>query len=133
MAFANEYREQHAKKIIMNVGASAFDQLESGQKTLEMRIKKEGRTRISAGDIIIFKLQTGEEQKAEDEVSCEKKVLEVRTYLGISAVLKKEDPGKILPGRPNKKEFLAKALQHYKKAANGIDIERCEFEVIELA
>ena len=42
MAFANEHREQHPKKIILNVGATAFGQLEAGTKTMEMRLKKDG-------------------------------------------------------------------------------------------
>ena len=129
--FSNEYREQHTKKIILNVGSNTFDQLEQGLKTMEMRLKKENRIKISVGDIIIFKLQTGEDQRPEDEVSCEKKVIREATYTGLDSVLKNEPLANILPGKPNKEDFLKKALIHYKKAAKGIDIYTSEFEVIE--
>ena len=131
MAFANEHREQHPKKIILNVGATAFGQIEAGTKTMEMRLKKDSQTRISPGDIIIFQLQTGEEQKAGDEVALEKPVKDVRIHLGIEQVVEKEEVKFILPSRPDKKEFLKKAREHYKKAAKGIDISTAPFEVIE--
>jgi len=132
MAFANEHREQHPKKIILNVGSSTFDQLEAGTKTMEMRLKKDNRTKISPGDIIIFQLQTGENQKAGDEVTCEKEVADVRTRKGIDDVIKNEPVGSILPTKPNKKDFREKSVLHYSKAAKDVDIETAEFEIIEL-
>jgi ASC-1-like (ASCH) protein len=133
MSFANEYREQHAKKIILNVGNTTFGQIQAGSKTLEMRLKKDSQQKIMVGNILMFKLQTGEDQKPGDEITCEKKVVAVRVYAGLDAVLDKEPVASILPGRPNKKDFLAKAKAHYKKAAKGLDIHTAEFEVIEFA
>jgi ASC-1-like (ASCH) protein len=133
MAFANEYREQHPKKIILNVGSSTFDQIEQDLKTLEMRLKKDNRTKISVGDIIIFKMQTGEDQRAEDEVTFERKVVAVRSHLGLDAVINKEEVGKILPTKPDKKEFKQKLVDHYKKVSKNLNLDECEFEIIEVA
>lgn len=131
MGFANEYRTEHAKKIILNVGSLTFNQLEQGLKTLEMRLKKGSQVKICVGDIIIFKLQTGEEQKAEDEVACEKKVIAVRNYIGLSSLAEKEDFKKIFPARASKKNFLEKIESHYHKLSKFLDLEACEFEIIE--
>ena len=133
MAFANEHREQHAKKIVLNVGPSTFEQIVAGTKTMEMRLKKDDRTKISADDIIIFKLFTGQDQKAEDEITTEKPVKDVRIHKGIEEVIEKETVGLILPTKPDKKDFLDKAKEHYKKAAKGIDISAAEFEIIEFS
>jgi len=132
MAFANEHREQHPKKIVLNVGSSAFSQIQAGTKTMEMRLKKDTAIKISPGDIIIFQLQTGEEKKAGDEITCEKAVVDVRVRKGIDAVVENEPVGLILPTKPNKKDFKEKSLLHYSKAAKGVDIHVAEFEIIEL-
>ncbi len=131
MSFSNEHREQHPKKIILNVGPSGFEQISAGLKTLEMRLKKEGRIKINVGDILLFKLFTGQEQKAEDEMTLERKVIDIRTHLGISEVLEKENYSAILPNRSSKEEFLNKITGHYQKVAKKLDIEECEFEIIE--
>lgn len=127
MGFANEYREQHAKKIILNIGAKTFEQIKTAQKTLEMRLKKDGQQKISIGDVIIFTLSTGENQRADDAEFLEKTVRAIRTYKGLDKVLDSEDLGSILPNKPNKQDFLKKAEAHYKK----INIYESTFEVLD--
>jgi ASC-1-like (ASCH) protein len=127
MTFANEHREQHAKKIILNVGPTTFGQIKTGQKTLEMRLKKDNQTKINVGDIIIFTLSSGEDQKADDTEFLEKTVCAIRTYQGLDKVLGTEELSAILPNKPNKQDFLKKAETHYKK----INIYESTFEVFD--
>lgn len=127
MAFANEHRELHPKKIILNVGPTTFTQIKSGQKTLEMRLKKDNQAKISVGDVIIFTLSTGEDQRADDAEFIEKTVRAIRTYQGLDKVLDTEELSAILPNKPNKQDFLKKAETHYKK----INIYESTFEVFD--
>jgi ASC-1-like (ASCH) protein len=131
MAFANEYRTEHPKKIILNVGPSTFDQIEGGLKILEMRLKKGNQTKINVGDILIFKLQTGEDKKAEDEIFAEKKVVAVRTHIGLNTVAEKENFKQIFPNRVSKEDFIEKITSHYRKIAKSLDLDTAEFEVLE--
>src|SRR3989338_9758029 len=81
--------DQNQPRIIY-VKSELFSEIESGQKTLELRIAFGSFSNIKAGDTLEFR--KGNNQ------SIRVKVRDVRPYSNLSDVLGKEEVNKIAPG-----------------------------------
>lgn len=74
----------------VKVTEKAFEQIQSGAKTVEMRINLRDYASVVVGSVLFF--------KSEDNESVEVEVVGLRRYLDLDQALAEEDLAKISPG-----------------------------------
>lgn len=118
-----ETTESHQRPRELWVKPEYFKQIKSGQKKLEVRLKRSASA-FNSAETIVFK--TTIQGNVE---TCTCKIAQSRSYKGLTALLDNENVADILPGREASREEIT-------KLANDIfgttDLENSEFEVLEI-